>query len=309
MPGLEFLWAVRERVPLLGVVSQPDRPQGRGKRLRPNPVSAWALERGLELRRPERPDAALAEWLRESGAAVALVMAYGHFLPKSLREAPPGGMVNFHGSILPAYRGASPVETAIACGDRETGLCLMRVVREMDAGGVADCERLAIGPTETAPELRARVGGAAAPLLERNLGPLLAGELDFVPQEPGHASFCRKLRKEDGAIDFELTAEEVYDRWRAFQAWPGAYFDHEGTRVRVGRMERPDGEECGAEAGRVLAVEDGLTVATGRGAIRFVELQRPGGKILPAADFLRGYPIAEGGRLTGGRAEPLVRPA
>lgn len=292
---------------LRAVVSQPDRPQGRGKRLKPNPVAAWAAEHGVELLQPEKPTRELAEWMQMEQTAVALVMAYGHFLAKPLREAATHGMLNFHGSILPKYRGASPVETAIASGDTETGVCLMAVVKEMDAGGVADCERVRIEDTDTGPDVRAKVGSAVVPLLRRNLSAMLAGELQFVEQHPGEVTYSRKIRKEDGAIDFTQTARAIYDRLRAFSPWPGGYFDHGTERIKVGRSSVEADASSSQTVGTVLAAGDSLTVATAEGAIVFYELQRAGGRMLPVSDFLRGYPIAAGELLIGGKAEPLVR--
>jgi len=307
LPGLDFLHdRAGDRCELALVVSQPDRRSGRGRKLQANPVAAWATERGLPLRQPEKPDRALADELGEAGVAVALVMAYGHFLPKFIREAPVHGMVNFHGSILPRYRGASPIESAIAEGETETGVCLMEVVKEMDAGGVADLERIPIRNDALAPDVRANAGKAVVPLLDRTLDALLAGRLPFDPQDHASATFCRKIRKDDGAIDFTLSAADIYNRWRAFQPWPGAYFDLGETRVRVGRMECLPETDTGVAPGMVVATGGDVTVATAEGLLRFHELQRPGGKMLGAAEFLRGFAIRPGERLEGGKAEPLV---
>ncbi|MFW5873868.1 MAG: methionyl-tRNA formyltransferase [Verrucomicrobiota bacterium] len=308
LPGLRYLHEeAGDRCVVDAVVSQPDRRQGRGKRLMRNPVAAYAGERGLTLLQPEKPDRALAERLAAAGTAAGVVMAYGHFLPRLLREAPAHGMVNFHGSILPEYRGASPVETAIAEGETETGVCLMRVVKEMDAGGVADCERVCIEDSDTSVEVREKIGRAVRPLLERQLDALLAGELEFEPQDRTRASYCRKISKEDGAIDFGLSAKRIRDRLRAFTPWPGAYFEHGATRIRVGWMEALPQADAPHPPGTVVAGGEDLTVATGDGLVRFTTLQRPGGKLLPASDFLRGHPIGEGELLKGGKARPLVR--
>ncbi|MFQ3226061.1 MAG: methionyl-tRNA formyltransferase [Lentimonas sp.] len=291
---------------LRAVVSQPDRRQGRGKKLQPNPVAAWATEHGVELLQPEKPTHELADWMLEQQTAVALVMAYGHFLQKSLREAAAHGMWNFHGSLLPKYRGASPVETALASGDAETGVGLMQVVKEMDAGAVADVETVRIGEQDTGPELRAKVGEAVVPLLRRNLEAMLAGELQFAEQDLSQVTYCRKMCKEDGAVDFTLSASEIYNRLRAFTPWPGGYFDHGEERIKVGRAS-VELDRSVAEPGTVLSTELAVRVATGEGAICFHELQRPGARMLPVADFLRGYPMAEGDPLVGGSAEALVR--
>ena len=292
---------------LRAVVSQPDRRQGRGKQLQPNPVAAWALANGVELLQPEQPTFELADWMVVEEIAVALVMAYGHFLQKSLREAAQHGMLNFHGSLLPQYRGASPVETALASGDAETGVGLMQVVKEMDAGGVSDFEAVRIGEQDTGPELRVKVGEAVVPLLRRNLAAILAGELQFKQQDVSLVTYCRKMRKEDGAVDFTLPAVAIYNRLRAFTPWPGGYFDHGEVRIKIGRTSVEMDGSASAEPGTVLSTSAAVRVATSAGVLCCHELQRPGARMLPVADFLCGYTLAEGDRLIGGTAEPLVR--
>lgn len=308
LPFLDFLAGEgAEHCRLGAVISQPDRPQGRGRKLRPNPVAEWAAARGVALWQPEKPDPALVRQVAGLCPAAGFVMAYGHFLPKSLREAPLHGLVNFHGSILPAYRGASPVETALAEGESRTGVSLMQVVRAMDAGGVADVEAVCIEETDTAATLRAKAGEAVVPLARRNLPAVLAGELVFRPQDASAVTHCRKISKEDGAIDFTLCAKRVHARLRAFTPWPGGYFEHDGVRIKTGRS----GCEAGAaEAppGTVLPAGEGgcLRIACGAGVLLLHELQRPGGRMLPAPDFLRGYPLGAGLRLESVAARPLV---
>ena len=294
LPGLRYLVEQAQSLcTLAAVVTQPDRRQGRGKKLQQNPVAAYASEQGIALLQPDKPDAALAEWLRTESIALAFVMAYGHFLPKAVREAPVHGMLNFHGSLLPAYRGASPVETAIALGEQETGVCLMQIVKEMDAGAVADRERVPIESTDTSPVVRAKVGEAVVPLMQRDLAAALSGQLDFVAQDVSQASFCRKISKEDGALDFDQAAAAIDARLRAFTPWPGGYFDHGETRIKVGRCSIAGSSSC-AQPGTVVAVGDTVDVATSAGLLCIHELQRPGGRMLPVSDFLRGYPIHTG---------------
>jgi len=306
LPVLNYLvGAGSKQCTLRAVVSQPDRRQGRGKKLQPNPVAAWAMEHGVPLLQPEKPDAGLVDWIQSEAIVVAFVMAYGHFLKRNLREAPLGGMVNFHGSILPKYRGASPVETAIAMGEQETGVALMRVVKEMDAGGVADIEAVDIEPANTGPEVRLKIGDAVVPLIARNLAKALSGSLNFKPQDADSATHCRKLSKEDGALDFGISAQAIYDKLRAFSPWPGGYFDHGEVRIKVGRVS-VDQNTVAFNAGTVVAVDEALSVATKAGTISFHELQRPGGRLLPVADFVRGYPIVVGETIASVEGEPLV---
>jgi len=306
LPGLAYLYEQGcDLCTLAGVVSQPDRRQGRGKKLQQNPVAEYASSLGIPLLQPEKPDQALAEWLRSKEVTLAFVMAYGHFLPKAVREAPTHGMLNFHGSILPAYRGASPVETAIAMGETETGVCLMQVVKEMDAGAVADCERVSIENVDTSPIVRAKVGQAVVPLLKGNLAVSLCGELDFTAQDTSQATFCRKISKEDGALDFAQPASGIDARLRALTPWPGGYFDHRETRIKVGQCSVLDLATT-AQPGTILAVGETVDVATAEGVLRIHELQRPGGRMLPALDFLRGYPVNAGEMLPSVKGAALL---
>ena len=294
LPGLQYLHEQAcDFCTLAGVVSQPDRRQGRGKKFQQNSVAEFASSKGIPLFQPVKPDAALADWLRAQQVALAFVMAYGHFLPKTVREAPRHGMFNFHGSILPAYRGASPVEAAIAQGEVETGVCLMQVVKEMDAGAVADCERVCIENGDTSPTVRTKVGQAVLALLGRNLKASLLGELSLAPQNASLATHCRKISKEDGALDFTQTAASIDARLRAFTPWPGGFFDHGETRVKVGKCSLAE-SITSEQPGSVIVAGETLDVTTGMGLLRIHELQRPGGRMLPVPDFLRGYSIKVG---------------
>jgi methionyl-tRNA formyltransferase len=307
LPGLRYLYEEAADICELAlIVSQPDRRAGRGKRLQQNPVAGFASEHGLKLLQPEKPGADLAAYLSDADLSLAFVMAYGHFLARTIREAPEWGMLNFHGSILPAYRGASPVETAIAMGEAETGVCLMQVVREMDAGAVADCERVRIDEVNTAPDVRAKVGEAVVPLLRRNLEQAISGQLRFEAQDDTKASFCRKIKKEDAALDFNQPAQRIDCRLRAFTPWPGAYFDHGPVRIKVGRASWLPVPATG-QPGTVLTAGDSLDVATAGGVLQIHELQRPGGRLLPVKEFLKGYRIEVGTVLPSVAGEDLLR--
>lgn len=307
LPGLCYLLEEASHLCELSlVVSQPDRRAGRGRRMQQNPVAAFASSNGLQLLQPHRLDSAMVEYLNNSRLSLAFVMAYGHFLSKAIREAPACGTLNFHGSILPAYRGASPVEAAIAAGERETGVCLMQMTREMDAGGVADYESVRIGELDAAPQIRAKVGEAVVPLLQRNLEAAVLGKLQFTEQDHAKASYCRKIRKEDAALDFYQTAYSLDCQVRAFQPWPGAYFDHGATRIKVGRASCLSASTS-EQPGTVLAAAETLDLATGKGILRIRELQRPGGRMLPVKEFLKGYRLEEGTVLPSVVGDKLLR--
>lgn len=292
LPSLDFLAGEgAASCELVGVLTQPDRPSGRGKKLRANPVKAWAAEKGLPVCEPEKPGEAEVKWARR--ADLALVMAYGHILSRSLLDAPACGTFNLHGSLLPAYRGASPAETALALGERETGVTLMRVVPRMDAGPLVDAEAVVIEPEADGPSLRADLAAACVPLLRRNLSDLLVGEAGETPQDEVSATYCRKLRKADGLLDFRAPAPVLARRVAAFRGWPGSRFVCGDVVVKVGNAQAL---EAPALASGEVGEAEGfpLVVGAGRGALALLELQRPGGRMMPAADFLRGFPLSAG---------------
>ena len=295
---------------LVAVVAQPDRKQGRGQKFQKNPVAQFALESGIELFQPESPGQELAQWMITASIDIAFVMAYGHFLNRKLREAPKIGMYNFHGSILPLYRGASPVETAIASGEEQTGVSLMQVEQQMDSGSVGAVELVDIKADDTAGTLREKVGEAVVPLLARIIKPLLEENLVFEEQDEAQVSFCRKFRKEDGIIDFQLPAQAIFNRWRAFKTWPGTHCFHNSQSLKIGHMRMLETELSSAkqifDPGTILLSDGALVVVLKTGAIEVLELQRPGGKMLPVAEFLRGYQLEENDLFHGQESKNLV---
>ncbi|MEC7274431.1 MAG: methionyl-tRNA formyltransferase [Verrucomicrobiota bacterium] len=306
LPGLRYLVERgRDLCELAAVVSQPDRRKGRGKKLQKNAVAAYASTQSIQLLQPENPDFVLGEWLRAQSITLAFVMAYGHYLPKTVREAPKHGMLNFHGSVLPNYRGASPVETAIAMGDSKSGVCLMQVVKELDAGPVAECEYVSIESTDTGSTLRAKVGQAVVPLISRNLEASLRDGLEFSPQDADHATFCRKILKKDGALDFYQSAASIDARRRAFTPWPGSFFDHREMRIKIG-YSSVAAMHLNRVPGTVLRVGKTLDIATSDGVLCIHELQRPTGRLMPVSDFLRGYEIVVGDVLASVPSVPLL---
>ncbi len=280
---------------LLAVFTQPDRATGRGQQVRPNAIKAWALERALPVLQPEKLTPEVQCALADLEADVALVMAYGHILRDEFIQTPRLGTLNLHTSILPKYRGASPIQTAIACGETETGVTFMRIVRQLDAGPVADVERVPVLPLETAAEVEGKLAAACVPLLARTLPRLANGTLEFSAQDEAAATHCRKLRKEDGVLDFALPAAELAARINGLFPWPACTVEITGQPIKLGLADAAIADCGGVEPGTVLS-SDGpaLRVATGTGVLQLRLLQRPGGKMLPAAEFLRGFPVAAG---------------
>jgi methionyl-tRNA formyltransferase len=293
-------------VTLIAVYTQPDRAVGRGQKIQANAIKTWALARGLPVYQPEKlTDETRAE-LASLQADVSLVMAYGHILRDAFIATPRLGTLNLHASILPKYRGASPIQTAIANGEKETGVSLMRIVRKLDAGPVADVERVSIERHDTALEIEGKLSAACVPLLARTLPRLIDGSLVFTPQDDAQATFCRKLAKEDCVLDFNQPAAVIAARINGLFPWPACSVVINGQSVKLGLAETAD-VSFGGDAGAVVGVDtDGLLVKTGEGVVRLRKLQRPGGKMLPASEFLRGFPVAAGTVLPSRPLAPLV---
>ncbi|MBG30756.1 MAG: methionyl-tRNA formyltransferase [Opitutae bacterium] len=306
LPTLSLL-AQEKQVELVAVFTQPDRPSGRGKRLRANPIKEWSVLNGTQVREPERPGKPDAQWLSEQRVDIVIVMAYGHILSSALLQAAGGRFYNLHASLLPAYRGASPVETALAEGESNTGVSLMRLVQKMDAGPLVDQELVAIDPDDGGPSLRQKLATACLPLLSRNFPDLLSGEVREEPQDDQSATYCRLLRKDDGRLDFSKSAHLLARRVAAFRSWPGCFIEFGDLRIKVG-FARPNSQPVDASPGTVLGERNGaLSVATGDGSLELLELQRPGGKMLAAPDFLRGFPALLDACMEIFPATPLVR--
>lgn len=308
--ALPMLRAVAESRPgsveWVGVVTQPDRKSGRGMKLQANAIKMWALENGLPVWQPERCGEDEVELIKSLQIDLVIVMAYGQILRENFLQAPRLGVLNLHASLLPKFRGASPIHTAMAVGESETGVSLMRIVRKLDAGPVADQESIAIQPEWTVTNLIEAMSAACVPLMQRALPRLVSGELNFVEQDAAAVTFCRIIEKADGHLDFRLSATELDHRIRAFQPWPGSCFYHGETLIRVLKA-RIQTAEAEGEPGVVLSSNgDGLCISCGAGVLVVEELQRAGSKAMDVETFLRGYAIAVEERVIGGEAVPLV---
>jgi methionyl-tRNA formyltransferase len=322
LPLLEWLAGEGAAVAhVVAVFTQPDRAVGRGQKIQANAIKAWALARGLPVFQPEKLTPDVREALSELSPDVGLVMAYGHILRDDFIGTPRLGTLNLHTSVLPKYRGASPIQSAIASGDRETGVTLMRIVRRLDAGPVADVQRIAIEGLDTAVDVEAKLAAACVPLLQRALPRLRDGSLSFTPQDDAAATCCRKLQKEDGVLDFSAAADVLAARINGLFPWPGCVVDISGHVVKLGladvatgsnRSEKDLAVAAGAvwspaSSGEVIGSDlHGLLIATGNGVLRLRKLQRPGGRMLQASEFLRGFPVATGTLLSSRPMPPLV---
>ena len=307
LPLLECL-ATRhaDALELVGVYAQPDRPHGRGMKLLENPVKAWAAARGIPTRQPEKPGDEDVEWLKAAGCELLLVMAYGHILKDRLLAVPRFAPLNFHASLLPELRGASPIDTAIATGRAETGVTLMKIVKKMDAGDSLDVEKVFIAPEDNRASLAAKLAAACIPLADRLVPRLASNDWPWVPQDESKATYCRILEKDDSNMDFAASAAELHNRARGLHLWPGSAFDFSGQRIKVGETALVEGS-LGAAPGTIVNCGQSLDVATGNGVLRITKMQRPGGKMLTAADFLRGLAIPVGTVLESRPMKPLER--
>ena len=292
---------------LLAIYTQPDRPAGRGQKIETGPIKRWALTHGVPVRQPEKLSEEERAWLAAQQADVALVMAYGHILSQEIIDTPRLGSLNLHASLLPKYRGASPIQTAVACGEIETGVALMRIVKRLDAGPVADIERVGVAPLDTALDVERKLAAACVLLLARAWPRLCDGSLTFTPQEEAKASYCRRLVKADGGLDFAAPAPVLAARINGLFPWPGCSVEVNGVGVRVGLADALSNKT--GEPGTVLGLDaEGLLVATVDGILRLRKLQRSGGRLLPAVEFLRGFPAVAGTRLPSQTMSPLVSP-
>jgi methionyl-tRNA formyltransferase len=294
VPALEALLdAPRIDVPL--VVTNPDRPRGRGHALAPPPVKEAALRAGVEVAQPVKAGD-VTERLAELRLDACAVVAYGQILRKGLLAVSRHGFVNLHFSLLPAWRGAAPVPATILHGDRETGVTCFVLDEGMDTGPVLLTRRTKVGPTETAGELVARLAVLGTPALVEAVTGLVDGTLEPVPQDDAAATYASKISPEDAALDWSLPAEQVDRRVRAFQPVPGAHTTFAGSRLKVHAVRIVPGS---GEPGAVVAADDRTgapIVACGREALRLDEVQPAGKRRMSGAAFVNGYqPL--GGRL------------
>ena len=307
LPTLEHLRETGHHV--LGLITQPDRPQGRKQERIPAPIKRAAEASGLPVAQPEDVNGPEGlELVRSWGADLLVTAAYGQILSADLLGIPPLGGINLHGSVLPAYRGAAPVARAIQDGRLETGVTVIRMSPRIDAGGMIAVARTPIDPDETAGELEARLARLGAPLVAESIAALAAGTATILPQDRSLVTRAPKLIKEDGRIDWSKPARAVHDQVRAMQPWPIASTTwptrepgKPPIRLIVHRTAIFEGEgssEGQGPPGAVLEAEaDRLVVAAGSGAVRVLEVQVPGKKVMPVADFLRGHHVLPGDRL------------
>jgi methionyl-tRNA formyltransferase len=283
---------------IAGVITQPDRPRGRGQKVSHAPVKTLALERGIPVYQPERlKPLEVADTLRSWEADLAVVAAYGRIIPEQLLTIPRFGMINVHASLLPKYRGAAPVHRAVINGDDQTGVTIMRVVKELDAGGMFAKVTRPIGPDETSDVVEAALADMGADLLLTVVDQIASGTAREEPQDDTQATHAARLTKEEGLIDWTQSAPRIHNRVRGLYPWPHAYTFFNGTRLIVLRSAVATGS-AGASAtnpGTILrATSEAVHVATGDGELAILEVQPEGRRAMRVHDFLLGHRLAPG---------------
>ena len=285
---------------IVGVYTQPDRRAGRGRRLTASAVKQAALERGLPVFQPAslRRDAEARAHIASLRPDVIVVVAYGLFLPADTLAVPPLGALNIHPSLLPKHRGPSPVATAILQGDETTGVTLMQLDEGMDSGPVIAQRETPIGADETAETLTERLFHIGAELLTDTLPWWRTGEIAPMPQVESHATITSLLKREDGAIDWTRSADYIARQVRAYHPWPGTFTHWNGRQLKIHQASAPD-MSTAAAPGTVVALTEGVGVATGGGVLLLRRLQMEGRQAQDAEDFARGYRDFVGSRLGG----------
>lgn len=310
VPALQHLIA-QPNIRVEGVVTQPDRPRGRGNEISISPVKTAALAAGIEVFQPVKVRAPESlEYFERLAPDCVVIIAYGQIIPAKLIAIPRLGWINVHASLLPKYRGAAPINWAVMNGEKVTGLTTMQIDPGLDTGPMLLRTELPIGPDETAPELSVRLAQASAPLIVETLRRVQAGEITPEPQDNSQATFAPPLKKEDGLIDWKQSVEKIYDRIRGLQPWPGTYTSFRGKSCQLWGRRRTKEEVLAVNAdatvthmglgkplpvpppGSIHADKLGVRVTCGQGTLWLDSIQLEGRKRLAATEFINGARLA-----------------
>jgi methionyl-tRNA formyltransferase len=309
--SLEAL-ARNQRFSVVAVVTQPDKPKGRDLKLHPSPVKSLAVRLNLPVLQPARArDEQFMAQLRGLKPDLIVVVAYGHILPQAILDLPQFGCLNVHTSPLPKYRGAAPIQWAIANGETETGVTVMKMDAGLDTGPIVSQRLTPILPEDNSATLHERLARLGAELLSQTIPNYVAGKIPPQPQPAAGASYAPKIKKEDGKIDWKLSAREILNRLRAFTPWPGAFTFFGGasfppathrqdacaTQLHLLKMWKAEIVEHSGHAGEILSADKtGIVVGCGEGSLRILELQPESGRRMSAAEFLAGHALRAGGK-------------
>jgi methionyl-tRNA formyltransferase len=297
LPTLDAILLSRHTV--VRVVTQPDRPRGRGQRMTDAPVKMRAREAGLPLLQPGTVnDPGFLSSLAGLRPDIGVVAAYGKILPEAVLAVPPAGMINVHASLLPRYRGAAPVHRAIMAAEPETGVTIMRVVKALDAGPMLAAARRPIGRNDTSLDVEHDLAAIGASLLVATLDRLARGEVAETPQDESAASYARRLTKDDGLVDWSRPAAGVHDQIRGLHPWPHAHSYLQGRRLILLRSVTSEAT-TGPPPGTILVAHgNDLHVATGAGVVELTEIQAEGKRPMNVREFLSGHRLTAGDRFT-----------
>ena len=297
VPTLEAVLASRH--PVVGVVTRPDRPRGRGQKTSDSPVKTRATTAGVPVLQPATlNDPAFLAALRTFDADIGVVAAYGKILSETVLAVPRFGMINVHASLLPSHRGAAPIHRAILAGDTETGVTIMRVVKALDAGPALATVGRPIGPNETSEEVERDLARLGASLLVSQLDELASGTARETPQDERAATYAPRLTKEEGLIDWEWPAARIHNLARGLHPWPHAYTFLNKARLIIRRTSPVIGCSVAAPGEIIVASGDRLRVATADGGLDLIELQAEGRRSMSAREFLAGHPLQPGQRFS-----------
>jgi methionyl-tRNA formyltransferase len=282
-------------IEIAAVITQPDRPRGRGGQISPSPVKAAAIAASIPVHQPDKirsPEA--RELLAKLAPDCIVIIAYGQIIPASLLSIPKLGWINLHASLLPKYRGAAPINWAIANGEPQTGLTTMRIDASMDTGEILLQEELDIAPEETAPELAASMAEAGAPLMLDTLRRIAAGNLVSRPQNDAEATYAPLLKKEDGRIDWNRPAQEIYNRMRGFDPWPGAYTSFRGQICHLWAEPFSLPTFTGSRPGTIVREDTQVLIACGHATLlRLLSVKLEGRKQISAVEFANGARLTQ----------------
>lgn len=293
VPTLDRLIASSHTV--VGVVTQPDRPRGRGQKMSDGPVKARAMSAGIPVLQPATlKDPHVVAEIAALSADIGVVAAYGKILTEAILHTPPLGMVNVHASLLPRYRGAAPVHRAVIAGDAQTGVTIMRVVKALDAGMMLATVRRAIDADETSEDVERDLSERGADLLVSTLDRMARGSVHEEPQDDARATYAPRLTKEDGVIDWSRPAVDVHNLIRGLYPWPHAYTYWRGRRLIVLRSSPSSGTTHALPGVVIAAHSEELRVATGEGHLQILELQAEGKRPMTAREFLAGHRVEPG---------------
>lgn len=293
LPCLEVIQS--EGYQLIGVVTQPDRPRGRGKYMTPSPVKEWALDKGIQVYQPMKArDEEFINQLQELAPDLIVTAAYGQILPRRILDIPPLGCINVHASLLPKYRGASPIQQAIMDGEDKTGISIMYMDVGMDTGDIILQQEIAIHPEENCGSLHDRLAQLGGLALKESLKLFQEGRPQGRPQNHEEATYCQKIDKSMGKIDWNMDIDRIKNHVRGLTPWPGAYTYLNGMRLKVWEIgEKKYFNQPNTSPGTVVHADEkhGLVITGSNGIIRLSKVQAPGKRVMEDAEFLRGNKV------------------